>query len=167
MVKSIIFYGLNESVKIYSINQKVYESLRVYENYFASKNFSPNVSTACLSVEIGFNCLNDFLTKYFLESQNIEPHSEVDTDRLIKTINYVLEHLKNSNSNTFYKYKIMFQYDKPISTKWIDVKLSQFCINSFVSANYIVETYRGKNVWGEDKIRKFEITLKLQHYGKN
>jgi hypothetical protein len=159
MVKSIIFYGLNESVKIYSINQKVYESIRVYENDFVSKNFCPNVSNACLSVEIGFNCLNNYLTKYFLESQNIETHSDVGTDRLIKTINYVLEHLKNSN--TFYKYKIMFQYDNPVSTKLIDVKLSQFCINSFVSAKYIVETYRGKKVWGEDKIRKFEITFKL------
>jgi hypothetical protein len=109
MVKSIIFYGLNESVKIYSINQKVYESLRVYENDSVSKNFCPNVSTACLSVEIGFNCLNIYLTKYFLESQNIEAHSDVGTDRLINAINYVVEHLKNSN--TFYKYKIMFQYD--------------------------------------------------------
>ena len=159
MVKGIVFYGSKGSVKIYSENQKVYESLRIYENDLLSKKFCPIKSFASLSGEIGFNCLNNYLTKYFLESQNIETHSDLGTDTLINTINYVLEYLKNSN--TFYKYKIIFQYDKPVSTKLIDVKLSQFYKYSFVSAKYIVETYCGKNVWGEDKIRKFEITFKL------
>jgi hypothetical protein len=160
MVKGIIFYGSKGSVKIYSENQKVYESLRIYENDLLSKNFCPIKSFASLSGEIGFNCLDNFLTKYFLENKNIEIQSNIGTSRLIRTINYVLEHLKNSNLNTFYKYKIIFEFDMTMSCEMIKKKVVLLSKKA-KRINYTVPTYQGKRLYDQDEVKKFEVTIEL------
>jgi len=161
MIKYITFYGKNGSVMLYSYNLCVFESQRLYMNDELEKKSSPIISKASPNLEIEFNCLKRGLTSLFMENQTESILLNITPREIDKLITYILRDLNNSSFFEFFKFKLTFEYDKPLSIKLIDVKSSHFCKNSFKSIKYIVETYRGKNVWGEDKIRKFEITIKL------
>lgn len=167
MIKYITFYGKNGSVILYSNNLCAFESQRLYMNDEVSKRFSPIISKASSNLEIEFNCLKSGLTNLFSENQEGIVQFNLSNRHIDDLITYILRDLNNSNFFQFFKFKMVFECDKPLSTKFIDYKLSRFCKDRFKSIKYIVETYKGISIWGKDKVKKFEITIKLQHYGKN
>ena len=161
MIKYITFYGKNGCVSIYSIDLEVFEKQRLYMNDDISKRSSPIISKSSPNLEIEFNCLKRGLTNLLIENQEDIIQFNLSSREIDDLITYILRDLNNSNFFQFFKFKMVFECEKPLPTKFIGFKLSRFCKNSSKSIKYFMETYQGVSIWGEDKVKKFEITIKL------
>lgn len=161
MIKYITFYGKNGCVTLYSIDLEVFEKQRLYMNDDISKRSSPIISKSSPNLEIEFNCLKRGLTNLLIENQEDIIQFNLSSREIDDLITYILRDLNNSNFFQFFKFKMVFECEKPLPTEFIGFKLSRFCKNRSKSIKYFMETYQGVNIWGEDKVKKFEITIKL------
>ncbi len=161
MIKYITFYGKNGCVTLYSNQLCAFESQRLYMNDEISKRSPSIISKASPNLEIEFNCLKIGLTNLLLENQEGIIQFNFSSRQIDDLITYILRDLNNSNFFQFFKFKMVIECERPLSTKFISFKLSRFCKNRFKRIKYFIETYQGVSIWGKDKVKKFEITIKL------
>jgi hypothetical protein len=161
MIKYITFYGKNGCVTLYSNDLCAFERQRLYMNDDISKRSASIISKASPNLEIEFNCLKRGLTNLLSENEEAIIQFNLSSRQIDDLISYILRDLNNSNFFNFFKFKMVFECEKPLPTKFIGFKLSRFCKNSSKSIKYFMETYQGVSIWGEDKVKKFEITIKL------
>jgi hypothetical protein len=161
MIKYITFYGKNGSVILYSNNLCAFESQRLYMNDELEKKSSPIISKASSNLEIEFNCLKRGLTNFFLENQTDSIQFNLYPREIDNLITYILRDLNNSSFFQFYKFKLTFECEMPLSSRGIDIKLRRISKHRNKSVKYIIETCKGQNIYGQGEVKKFEITIKL------
>lgn len=167
MIKSIVFYGKRGSVKISPYNQDIFESQRLYENEDLSKNFTPTILKSSPDLNEDFNYLNISLTELFLKEHTDEIYHQLSPLDFNYLINKILKELNNSDFFLFFKYKIYFEHEMHMSTKSIEFKSIYITKNRTEHIKFLVDTYLSRRIFGQDKVRKFELTIKLSHYGKD
>lgn len=160
MVKSIIFYGKMGEIKIFSKNQLVYESYKLNDNDGSPNSFFSVVSQAGLPVKMVFTFLNELLTDYLLDNKKDNSNYHFCSDKLINSINYILEHLDNPNSIIFDWYQIEFEHKILVSSMKIEHKFLHIPITN-KSMQYVIEPYLGQEAFDLDMVRKFVLTIKL------
>lgn len=161
MIKYITFYGKNGSVILYSNNLCAFESQRLYMNDRLEKKSSPIISKASPNLEIEFNCLKRGLTNFFLENQTDSIQFNLYPREIDNLITYILRDLNNSNFFQFFKFKIVFECEMPLSSRGIDIKLRRISKHRNKSVKYIIEPCKGQNIYGQDEVKKFEVTIEL------
>ena len=86
-------------IKIFSKNQLVYDSYKLNDNDGFPNSFFSVVSQAGLPVKMVFTFLNELLTDYLLDNKKDNSNYHFCSDKLINSINYILEHLDCMSSN--------------------------------------------------------------------
>ncbi len=160
MVKSIIFYGKIGDIKIFSENQLVYESYKLNDNDGFPNSYFSVVSQVGLPVKMVFTFLNELLTGYFLDNKKDNSNYHFCSDKLINSINCILEHLDNPNSIIFDWYQIEFEHKILVSSMKIEHKFLHISITN-KSMQYVIEPYLGQEAFDLDMVRKFVLTIKL------
>jgi hypothetical protein len=161
MIKSIVFYGRRGSVKVSPYNRDTFESQRLYASEELSKNFIPTILKSSPDLNEDFNYLNISLTELFMKEHTDEIHHQLSPLDFNYLISKILKELNNSDFFLFFKYKINFEHEIPLPTRLIEFKSIYITKNRTEQIKFLVDTYLSRRIFGQDKVRKFELTIKL------